>query len=97
MAIGGQKAFDEIQTFIRQRGKPYHAWYVGITDDPQRRLLEHSVDPDGIYKWARCTSSEIARSVEEALLNLGCDGGPGGGDDLSDYVYAYLKTDSTNP
>ena len=36
-------------------------------------------------------------SVEKALLEKGCDGNPGGGDDDAVYVYAYLKSSITEP
>jgi len=44
-----------------------------------------------------CASNEAARNVEKALLDLGCDGGTGGGGDDAIYVYAYLKTSVTEP
>lgn len=38
-----------------------------------------------------------ARDVEKHFLDLGCDGGPGGGDETSKIVYAYKKAANTDP
>jgi hypothetical protein len=48
--------------------------------------------------FREASSSIIAREVENYFVNtLGTDGGSGGGDQSSIYVYAYKKTSSTNP
>lgn len=50
--IGGEwdeyfSIVNEIKVYIRLTGSPYPAWYVGITDDADRRLfIEHKVDKD---------------------------------------------------
>lgn len=74
--------------------------YVGVTSDAMERLFSgHRVMKIGdrwIYRQA--TSSSDARAAESYFHNkLGADGGPGGGDDSADYVYAYWKGDHTNP
>ena len=35
-----QDAKKEIKTHIDENGGPYSSWYAGITDDPNRRVLE---------------------------------------------------------
>ena len=45
----------------------------------------------------QCYKHEDARTVEKDLCELGCDGGPGGGDKTTVYVYAYLKGTMTHP
>lgn len=74
-------------------------WYVGIAADPEARLFtDHRVDRD-VGTWIHCpaASDTAARAVEAAYHAAGCDGGPGGGDRTTTFVYAYLKTRTTDP
>jgi hypothetical protein len=66
-------------------------WYVGITDDPfQRIAVFHQVRPIDTVVLELARNAEIARIVERALIDeLHADGGSGGGDASSCYVYAY--------
>ena len=98
-----QQALDEIVTHIdkqiaRDSGK-YSNWYCGITSDIESRLLgDHKVPRENSwYVYRACPNDTDARAVETALVKLGCDGGSGGGDETSVYVYAYLKTAETDP
>ncbi len=69
-------------------------WYVGIASDIQKRLFEdHSVADCFIYEKAINTAH--ARSAEQMLLNSGFDGGTGGGDCTTTYVYAFKKLPGT--
>ena len=73
-------------------------WYVGIATEPRSRLFnDHHVDEDRGC-WAFCTALDesTARDVEKKLLELGFDGGPGGGD-VPIYVYAFHKESYTDP
>ncbi len=98
MASTAQEAYDAIIAYIRRQGGQYSDWYCGITDDTERRLFdEHRVPGESSWIHVDCESNEAARATEEALINLGCDGGAGGGDENSIHVYAYLKTSITNP
>ena len=94
-----QKVYDEILGHIQKQGGTYSAWYCGIASDWDARLFgDHSVPrKDHWYVARQCYSNEDARNVEDALLKLGCDGGPGGGDQSTIHVYAYLKAAMTNP
>jgi len=98
MAVAQKTARQTINDHIKSRGGSYSEWYVGIASEPRHRLfVEHNVDETN-DKWIyhRCQSSAEARQVEEFFLNnLGTDGGPGGGDQATKYVYAYRKTRST--
>jgi hypothetical protein len=85
-----------IRAYIAQSGGNYPAWYVGIASDPRERLLSgHSVKENGDYWIYRgCDTNADARSVEDSLLLLGTNGGPGGGDNATKAVgtkavYAY--------
>lgn len=76
----------------------FSSWYVGIAQDPVECLFSrHQVDQlNG--QWIHCGALDNvhARSAEKMLLELGFDGGPGGGDSTTTYVYAYKKTPTTN-
>jgi hypothetical protein len=72
-------------------------WYVGIAANPEARLFtDHSVYRDkGAWIYCPATSDTAARAVEDTYHAAGCDGGPGGGDFTTTFVYAYLKTRTT--
>ncbi|MGA9108797.1 MAG: hypothetical protein ACLPSL_15270 [Smithella sp.] len=99
MAKTAQEAYNEIYAHIVKQGGALSKWYCGITADIEKRFFgDHNVpDKDHWFAYRECTSHTAARNVEKALLDLGCDGGTGGGDDNSIYVYAYLKTSITDP
>ena len=91
----------QIKAHIDSEGGAYSTWYVGITDDPPRRLGEHGVDTGPEKAWwisREASSDTISRNVETYFIDtVGTDGGGGGGDEDSVYVYAYKKTTATNP
>ncbi len=53
--------------------------------------MDHNVNKEvGPWIYRKCYSDTSAREVEQALIrNLGTQGGPGGGDDSTIFVYAY--------
>ncbi|TET46772.1 hypothetical protein E3J62_03170 [candidate division TA06 bacterium] len=89
----------DIKAYVRKEAGPYKSWYIGVTNDPERRLfVEHGVQKEnGWWIYRGATSAAVARKVEEHFINLGMDGAPGGGDEKSDVVYAYKKTSRTKP
>ena len=91
MAKTKQEIIDDIKSYILENDPDDDDWYVGITKNIEERLFTfHNVKREGgawIYRTA--SSSEIAREIEQYFLDLGADGGSGGGDDDSDIVYAY--------
>lgn len=89
----------DIHDFIRKGGGAYKEWYVGVTSDPEKRLFEeHNVDKaKDLWIYRTADSASIARSVEQYFIDLGCDGGPGGGDYTAKVVYAYKKSWRTKP
>jgi hypothetical protein len=99
VASTAQQAYDDIVAHIKSQGGPYSQWYCGIASDIQFTLFErHNVPKKDHWRIHRdCVSDQAARVVEKALLEIGCDGGAGGGDENSVYVYAYLKTSVTDP
>ena len=73
-------------------------WYVGIAADARARLFnDHSVDEKAdVWVYVKADSSTVARDVEKAYHDSGHDGGPGGGDNTTVWVYAYVKSSRTS-
>ena len=94
MSNSAQEAYNDIVAYIKECGGAYSTWYAGITATPKQRLFtDHNVsekDGSGGWIYRQCPTSEGARNVEKKLLEDGCDGGSGGGDNPT-YVYAYQK------
>ena len=82
---------DEIKEEIKNYAiGNYSAFYVGITNDVERRLKQHNVTKAELkYKML---SKRSAQEIEEYCLSLGMDGDTGGGNEDSVYVYIYKKT-----
>lgn len=89
----------EIQAHVNNEGSAYKNWYIGITNDIERRLFgEHCVSKEhGWWIYRTAANSLVARSVEKYFLSLGFQGGTGGGDTTANIVYAYRITSTTNP
>ncbi|NPV02224.1 MAG: hypothetical protein HPY53_12685 [Brevinematales bacterium] len=89
-----------IETFIRKNGGDFGSWYVGITDDADKRLfVEHHVNEDS-NNWTYYTadSHDEALEIEDYFMSMKrTDGEHGDGEDGADMVYAYKKSVSTNP
>ncbi|MDD2699835.1 MAG: hypothetical protein PHH36_01225 [Sideroxydans sp.] len=97
MAYTKQQIIIDINAYMKKCGGTNAGWYVGIATDAKQRLFnDHNVlekNDSWIYRHAE--SSDAARAVEKAYLDAGYSGGPGGGDDGTDYVYACRKTRTT--
>lgn len=75
----------------------YSDFYIGITNDIERRLFgEHNVSRKGLW-WIHTTadSESHARAVEKHFLNKGMKGGTGGGNADCVYVYCYEISNQT--
>lgn len=96
-----QQAAKAIISYIDQfYNLSYSYWYVGISSNPETRLFtDHKVQENGGLWIIQPTSNNyVARSVEDFIVkNYRTDGGQGGGDNNSTYVYAFLKTSYTQP
>ncbi len=94
-----QKIIQDFEEYMTKYGGSYDVWYIGITSDINQRLfVEHQVHENGdVWIYTPADSNEIARSVEKYFVDLGCDGGTGGGDNSSKTVYSYKKNLHTNP
>lgn len=98
-ALDANTIRDQIYAHIQKQGGAAEQWYIGIASDIDRRLHgDHNVPRSNhwfIYREAHTAND--ARAVEKVFLDWGCDGGPGGGDETTCFVYAYLKTVVTAP
>ena len=99
MAKEAKQVISEIVAHIDDQGGAYSGWYCGITSDINSRLHgDHKVpEKNHWFITRKCLNETDARTVESTLIKLGCDGAPGGGDETTVYVYAYLKTNVTAP
>lgn len=97
--ISVQQAITDINAYIRRQGGAYRSWYCGVAANPSDRLFDdHNVSEQyGAWIYLPLATDAQAREVEKYFLRAGCDGGPGGGDHRSRFVYAYKKTSGTNP
>ena len=97
-----EHSFDEIVSFfnahIAKSGKRFYSdFYVGITNDIERRLFqEHNVNRETMW-WAYSTaaSKDIAEQVEKHFLGLGMKGDTGGGTPETKIVYCYAISPTT--
>lgn len=99
MSKDAQVIVNEFNDHIKkQGGQPFH-WYVGITEDVEERLFGGHRIPrkNHWFIYREADSAREARAVEKAFLDVGFDGGGGGGDNDARFVYAYLKTSITEP
>lgn len=70
-------------------------FYVGITNDIERRLREHHVEAHQCLKVLEATNKSEAEIAEKFLIGAGLNGHSGGGQDDSNIVYCYQITDET--
>lgn len=87
----------EIIDHVSKCGGSYSSWYAGIASNPKERLFsDHNVsEENGSYIARSAGSAMAARRIEQYLLELGFNGGPGGGDASTIHVYVYIITNST--
>jgi len=88
-----QQVVNDIENYMGKHGGGYRDWYVGIASGVRQRLFgDHCVREQGdAWIYRDCGTDAAARSVEDYFHGKGCDGGPGGGDHTTKYVYAYRK------
>jgi hypothetical protein len=91
-----QSVMAEIVACMQKYGG-YSAWYVGIASDPRQRLFtDHSVsETRDAWIYRDLGDDTSSRRVEKAFLDAGCQGGGGGGDWRTRFVYAYKVTSNT--
>lgn len=82
----------DINSHLEKSQKQYYSdFYVGITNDIERRLFEeHNVSKEnGWWIYRQAIDKKTAQHVEEYFLNKGMKGDTGGGTDDSSFVYCY--------
>lgn len=92
MAQTAQEIVNDIDEHLtKSRAKFFSNFYIGITNDINRRLFgEHNVAKSGHwYIYRQAIDDEHSRAVEKYYLAKGMKGGDGGGDNTCIYVYCY--------
>ena len=98
MAKSAQEIIAEFEAHLQKSSAEYYsAFYVGITNDINRRLFdEHNVPlKDHWYIYRSAINEDHSRAVEKHYLAKGMKGGDGGGDGTSTYVYCYRISSTT--
>lgn len=88
------KIIDKINEFCKKaKVNDVRKVYIGITKDPERRLFnEHKITDEG-YCWTCIEAEDVdtAREAELHFIRMGMEGGPGGGDNKTKFVYCFYK------
>ena len=98
MAESGEQIISGIVKYVTGHGGDFRNWYVGITEDLDRRLFEEHNVSERRDQWIACeaASNKIARYAEGCLIQLyNMRGGEGGGHFRSRSVYAYRVEEYT--
>lgn len=93
-----EKIIAEINEHLGKSSKEFYSdYYIGITDNINERLFGfHQVPQRGHwYIYMPADTDEIARKVEKFFLDLGMQGGTGGGSSKSIMVYCYEISPNT--
>lgn len=88
----------DIDAHLQKSDKKYYSdFYIGITNDIERRLFtEHNVSrTDAWWIFREATNKTTAQEVEEYYLENGMKGDTGGGTEDSTFVYCYEITNKT--
>ena len=92
MTQSGNQIAADIDRYIWNHGGLYRNWYVGIAANPRDRLFSnHNVSEQfGSWIYREAANDAVARNVEQHFVNQkGTQGGSGGGDFRTRYVYAF--------
>lgn len=87
----------EFEVFMSKYGRLHSQFYIGIASNPKDRLINGHRVSSGIpyIYWKNSLNTNIVRAIEKHFLDKGCKGGPGGSDNSTNYIYAYLITPQT--
>lgn len=90
----------DFDAHINKSGRPYYSdFYVGITNDIDRRLFEEHRVPRNGHWWvySPADNEDVARQVERHYLDCGMHGSIGGGrgDGSATIVYCYVISPNT--
>ncbi len=91
----------EILAYMKEFGGDFHDWYVGIASDPKDTMFKtHSVDEeDDIWLYKQALTFAACKTVQTYFLEtLKTDGKAIlDGNEDTDCVYLYKKSDRTSP
>jgi len=94
------RIIDRFVQYIEQSGGDFSNWYVGIAKNPRDRLFtDHTVVESGAgWIYDDAGNEQIARNIENYFLDVRrTQGGNGGGNSATKYIYAYRIQRHTNP
>lgn len=92
MAKSKEEIIKDIDNHLQKSGKQYYSdFYVGITNDVERRLFEeHNVNRETMWWIYRTANSKaVAQEIEAYYIAKGMQGHGGGCADDSQIVYCY--------
>lgn len=90
--MSSQEIIQEIESHLTKSPKQYYNdFYIGITNDIDRRLFgEHNVPKQGYWRIHRSAKNDVyARNAEKYFLDKGMQGGIGGGGSDCTWGYCY--------
>lgn len=88
----------EILSAVDMTSGTYHSdFYVGITDNIERRLSEHKITKKDCLRILEATNKDEAETAEITLIHCGLKGHQGGGNEESNIVYCYQITENSEP
>lgn len=76
-------------------GTEHSDFYVGITNNIERRLSEHKITKKDCLRILEATNRGEAEMAEIVLIHSGFEGHQGGGTDDTNFMYCYQITDKT--
>lgn len=86
-----REIIDAIEKRITGAKAPYSKWYIGVTNDLERRKEEHKKDGKNVKHWKdwKADDEKDARDIEQFYINKKkMKGGTGGGEKPT-YVYIF--------
>ena len=98
MAQTSKEIANAIEEHLKKSSAKYYSdFYIGITNDIERRLFgEHNVPRSNYWRiHNEAINKEHAQDVEEYFLEKGMVGDTGGGNNDSVWVYCYEISDFT--
>lgn len=91
----------EILAYIKEFGGDFKDWYVGIASNPKKTMFEkHSVhENDDIWLYKQALTFTACKTIQDYFLQvLKTDGETiTSGDEDTDCVYLYKKSERTTP
>ena len=98
MSKSKEMIINDIDDHLTKSGRRFYSeFYIGITNDVERRMFtEHNVAKDKMWwRYRTADSVQTAREVEAYYLKKGMRGGKGGGIEDSLIVYCYAISPTT--